>query len=68
MSQNLKAFLMEDVHMTPNEVLRHLAKHAEGRSIGERYVISASFNERENQLELELDDNSRFSFQCRKVA
>jgi len=66
MSQNIKALMIEDVHMTPFEVLQHLSEQVPGRSIGERFVIFARINE-DNDLELELDDGCRYVFQCRKV-
>lgn len=66
MSQNIKALMVEDVHMTPFDVLQHLSEQVPGRSIGERFVISARIDEN-NDLELELDDGCKFAFQCRKV-
>ena len=66
MSQNIKALMLEDVHMTPYDVLQHLADQVPGRAIGERYVIAAKIND-DNDLELELDDGCRYAFQCRKV-
>ncbi len=66
MSRNLKPFMLEDVHMTPVQVLENLAAQVPGRSIGERYVIAAHLNENHN-LELELDDGCKYVFQCSKV-
>jgi len=66
MSRNLKPYIMEDFHMTPVDVLDNLAQQVPGRSIGERFVISAVIND-DNDLELELDDGCRYAFQCRKV-
>lgn len=66
MSRNLKRFMMEDVKMTPVDVIENLAQQVPGRSIGERYVIASRVNE-DNDLELELDDGSKFAFTCRAV-
>ena len=66
MGGNLKPYVMEEHHMTPVDVLANLAEQVPGRSIGERFVVSATIN-KDNDLELELDDGCIFAFQCRKV-
>ena len=66
MSQNIKALMVEDIAMRPDEVLQHLADQVPGRGIGGRYVIASKIND-DNDLEIELDDGSKFTFQCRKV-
>jgi len=66
MSHNLKPFILEDVQMTPGEVLENLAIQIPGRTIGECYVTTARINEY-NDLEFELDDGSKYTIQCRKV-
>jgi len=66
MSQNIKALMVEDIAMRPDEVLQHLADQVPGRDIGERYVTASKINDVDD-LEIELDDGSKYAFQCRKV-
>jgi hypothetical protein len=66
MSPNLVPFMLEDVRMTPVDVISHLAEQVPGRNIGDRFVITARVND-DKDLELELDDGSKYTFQCRKV-
>lgn len=66
MSHNLVPFVLEDVHMTPSDVISHLSDQVPGRNIGDRFVITARVDEN-NDLEFELDDGSKYVFQCRKV-
>ena len=66
MSRNLKTYMMEDELTTPEEVVANLANQVPGRSIGERYVVSAD-TVGPTELVIELDDGSTFVFRCSKV-
>ena len=66
MSQNLKHYVMEEAPMTPGQLLENLARQVPGRSVGDRYVVSARIDEN-NDLEFELDDGSKYAFTCRAV-
>jgi len=66
MGQNLAPYVVERQHMSSQEVLEDLAKHVTGRDVGEFYIIDAVIN-RQDELEIELDDGCIYAFSCRKV-
>ena len=66
MSQNLKAFLQEETCYNANDLIRELVEAIPGRSVGERYVVKASYAGPTSIL-MELDDGCVFKMTCEKI-
>ena len=69
MSQNLKTFLHDDANIgySQGELSVWLAEVVPGRSIGDRYVVTAELVA-SNSFVIEMDDGSQFKMTCEKLS
>jgi len=66
MSQNLKAYLQEEVCYTAEELVERLADQIPGRSAGDRFVVATKVVAG-NSFVMEMDDGCQFKMTCEKL-